>query len=404
MYVVTKFFLTFVLLIKNTFMVDSIVDRNNDIEKEDEFENKKNEIPFNPNDISVNIIPRTIGQLVEMLEYDEILVPKYQRLPNLWSLKKKSRFIESLMLNLPIPLFYFDEGEDKKWRVVDGLQRISTLEHFILGGKKQKGSIGGNKESFKLVDLEFKTEYNDKTWDDLPREIQRRIQTNQITINLIGKGTPEQVKYNIFSRINQGGIELTSQEIRTALFQGYRIDFLSRLVSKDDIIGKSFMKATCSSVPTVRQEDLNFATRFVAFYLLGYKSYEPDMDMFLTSGTKAIPENVTEQQKIAESFKMAMELANKIWGRDAFRKRKHISDKRTRINKPLFELISVYFAKLTIEQQKVILTKKGSFAKAFMALQNNNKFWAAITTGTATKDSVKNRHEEFLNLMNDFKK
>ena len=67
-----------------------------------------------------------------MLEYDEILVPKYQRLPNMWSLKKNCRFIESLMLKLAIRLFYFDEGEDKKWRVVDGLQRISTLEHISL--------------------------------------------------------------------------------------------------------------------------------------------------------------------------------------------------------------------------------------------------------------------------------
>lgn len=98
------------------------------VEQEEGNENVPNDNPFNPNDISISIVPRTIGQLVEMLEYDEILIPKYQRLPNLWKPKTKSRFIESLMLNLPIPLFYFDEGADKKWRVIDGLQRISTLD------------------------------------------------------------------------------------------------------------------------------------------------------------------------------------------------------------------------------------------------------------------------------------
>jgi uncharacterized protein with ParB-like and HNH nuclease domain len=226
-----------------------------DIELEEGNEDINNEIPFNPNDININIVPRNIGQLVEMLEYDEIIIPKYQRLPNLWNIKMKSRFIESLMLNLPIPLFYFDEGDDKKWRVIDGLQRISTLEHFILAGEKDD-LLSSNQQPFRLEELEFRTEFNGKLWSELPKDIQRRISTNQVTINLIGKGTPDMVKYNIFSRINQGGIRLETQEIRTALFQGYRTDFLEELVSEDTPEGKLFLQATDGSIPSQRQEDL----------------------------------------------------------------------------------------------------------------------------------------------------
>ena len=371
-----------------------------DIEIEEGNDDIRIEIPFDPNEISINIVPRTIGQLVDMLKYNEILIPAYQRLPNLWNGKKKSRFIESLMLSLPIPLFYFDEADDKKWRVIDGLQRMSTLEHFILGGK-QSSTISGNKKPLILTDLEFRTEFNGKSWDELPRDIQRRIETNQVTINLIGKGTPEEVKFNIFSRINQGGIELTAQEIRTALFQGNRIDFIEKLISDDTDAGKSFKKATDNSVPSKRQDDLDFATRFVSFYILGYEKYEPDMDLFLTNGTKMIPIDGNEQKKILDDFKDAMDVANTIFGENAFRKITHLAS-RNRINKPLFEIMSVCFALLSQNGRKKLTQKKEEFQSAFIQLQDDKLFWDAITTGTATKESVKRRHEAFNQLIRKF--
>lgn len=357
------------------------------------------EVPFKPEDINIKIVPRNIGQLVELLEDQQILIPKYQRLPNLWNNTKKSRFIESLMLDLPIPLFYFDEGENKKWYVVDGLQRMSTLEHFMLG----TGGVGKNKSHLKLENLEFLTEYNTKTWEDLPKDIKRRINSNQVTINLIGKGTPDEVKYTIFSRINQGDVPLTSQEIRTALFQGYRVDFLEQLISKDSEIGQLFHKVTTGSVKTRRQEDLDFASRFISFYIQGYKSYEPDMDRFITTGTKLIPENENERKKILNAFKNALNISWEIFGIDSFRKRQSKEDGRKPINKPLFEIITTVFSKLTQEEAENLLENKHVFVDSFIELQRENKrFWNAITTGTATKDNVNLRNKEFSEFVNGF--
>jgi len=370
-----------------------------DIEKEEGNEEIKIEVPFNPSEINIKIVPRNIGQLVELLEDDQILIPKYQRLPNLWSETKKSRFIESLMLDLPIPLFYFDEGDDKKWYVVDGLQRMSTLEHFMIG----KGGVGKNKEKLVLQNLEFLSEYNGKTWDDLHKDIKRRINGNQVTINLIGKGTPDEVKYTIFSRINQGDVPLKAQEIRTALFQGYRVDFLENLISPDTDSGKIFRKVTDGSIKSRRQEDLDFISRFVAFYINPYSQYEPDMDRFITIGTKSIPVKISEQQQIQQAFTRGMELAFNIFGTDAFRKRVSRVDSRKPINKPLFEVISVTFAKLNDTDRSKLLTKKTSFVNAFIGLQKNNvRFWNSITNGTATKESVSIRNREFSNLLTDF--
>ncbi|MDR2473963.1 MAG: DUF262 domain-containing protein, partial [Tannerella sp.] len=357
-----------------------------DIEPEEGNEHVITETPFNPNDISINIVPRTIGQLVDMLRYGEIIIPSYQRLPNLWNEKKKSRFIESLMLNMPIPFFYFDEADDKKWRVIDGLQRKSTLEHFIiLDDNEKQTTISGNKQPLILNDLEFKTEYNNKKWTDLPRDIQRRIGTNQVTINLIGKGTPEEVKYNIFSRINQGGVELTAQEIRTALFQGYRIEFVEKLIDPNTDAGKWFLKATDNSVNPDRQDDLDFATRFLSFYLLDFEKYEPDMDSFMTTGTKSIPKVIESQNKILADFQKAMEISHQIFGANAFRK---ITDEkqRNRINKPLFEIMSVHFAGLTTAEQAKLLQMKDKVRNDFIEkLLPDTNFWSSITTGTATK-------------------
>ncbi len=369
-----------------------------DIEEEKGNEDVQSEIPFDPNEITINIIPRTIGQLVDMLEYDEIIMPKFQRLPNLWRLKQKSRFIESLMLNLPIPLFYFAEGDDKKWHVIDGLQRISTLEHFILSDVKKEKSISKNKEGFKLENLEFRTEYNGKKWQDLPKDIQRRINTNQVTINLIGKSTPDQVKYNIFSRINQSSIQLKPQEIRTALFQGYRIEFIKSLVSKDS----QFIITTDGSVSSRRQENLDFATRFISFYLLGYKDYLPDMDTFMTQGTKAIPLAKSEQKNITVNFNNAMELAFDIFEKNAFRKSAD-NGRRKPINKPLFEIISVHFSRLSSDERCAIKKNKESFLNEYKEMQTN-KFINAISMGTAAKERVKERHEAFEKLITKFKK
>ena len=374
------------------------------IESEEGNDDIKIEIPFNPDDISISIVPRTIGQIVDMLRYGEIQIPSYQRLPDLWSEKKKSRFIESLMLSLPIPLFYFDEGTDKKWRVIDGLQRVSTLEHFINlnDNEEENTSITKEKQPLVLNNLEFKTEFNGKKWSDLPRDIQRRIETNQITINLIGKGTPEEVKYNIFSRINQGSEILKAQEIRTAIFQGYRVQFLEKLVSPETEAGRSFLTATNNSVPTKRQEDLDFATRFSSFYLIDFENYEPDMDSFLTIGTKAIPQDTSKQEKILCDFQKAMKISYEIFGVNTFRKITS-DNQRNRINKPLFELFSVYFAKLNIEKQKKLLTQKEIFKQKFTdELQNDSSFWAGITTGTATKDSVQKRHKLFNEFLNTY--
>lgn len=363
-------------------------------EIEEELGNDDVEIiePFDPQKINIKIVPLTIGQLVDKLQYEEVKIPEYQRKSGLWDAKRKSRFIESLMLRLPIPLFYFDERELDIWWVVDGLQRVTTIKEFVLDKK------------FKLSNLEFLKKLNGLGWDDLERNYQRNINQSQITINLIQKDTPEKVKHNIFRRINQGSIELSSQELRTALLWGYRIDFLKELVRGNSKEAKMFLKVTDNRVKVDRQEDLDFASRFVAFYLKGYQKYEPDMDNFLTEGTLLVSESKSVQEKIKLAFYEALEVAYSIFGNDAFRRRTSMSDpNRKPINKPLFEALSVAFSMLDNSQKNNLIKNRIVFYESLIDKQLTDKsFLNSISTGTATKESVNKRNEEIEKLIKKY--
>jgi hypothetical protein len=384
------------------------------VDNEPEVESEQNEevvieVPFNPNDIKVKTQPLTLGDIIERLEYKEIkLYSEFQRLPNLWDNTKKSRLIESILLRLPIPTFYFDGSNDNKWEVIDGLQRISALRSFVIHKK------------LKLENLQFLKEYDNYTYEMLPRELQRRIKTFPITVYILEKGTPDEVKYNIFSRLNQGGLELTAQELRNALHQGIPAKLVADLVrgKKEEYIddddnkiikeataeGCLFVKVTEDRVKTLRMEDRDFATRFVAFYLTDYNKYVPDMDTFMSKGMKKIYElSENEIVQLKSDYRKALNTALSIFGNDAFRKRHNMNDGRKPINKALFDSLSVSFAKLSEENCRRLITKKRTFRDKLIDLHNSSdgKFLRSLTQGTALKANVIQRFSDIEKIINE---
>lgn len=345
-------------------------------------------VPFNPMSIRIRRDPFTLGQLVDKMENGEVRFDTpYQRQDNLWDNDKQSRLIESILLRLPLPVFYFDETDeiDQIWNVIDGLQRCSVFRNYIVN------------KNMKLSGLEFLTEYNDRDYNSLPRELQRRIMQTPLTIYVVEKGTPDEVKYNIFKRINTGGLILTPQEIRHAMNQGKADDYIAMLAQKE-----SFRRATCYIIPTARMEDQDFVTRFVAFYLLGEDAYLPDLDSFMTKGMATIRKQTDEQlNMMTVGFERAMNLAINIFGNDAFRKRYNEEERRRPINKTLFEVISVCFARLTDEQCGELTYNADEFRRRFRELNRNEKFIYAITSGTGNKDSVRIRYTEFNRIINE---
>ncbi len=352
-------------------------------------------VPFDPNLIKIRRDPFTLGELIDKIEYDEVnFMTAFQRRSDLWDKTQQSRLIESVLLRLPLPAFYFDEIieyeddiEKRKtiWQVIDGLQRCSAFNHFIV------------ERSFSLENLEFLTQFNGKYYKDLPRELQRRIAQTPITVYVVEKGTPEEVKFNIFKRINTGGLILTPQEIRHAMNQGIPADFVAELADL-----KEFKDATCHIIKTERMEDRDFITRYVSFYLQNYTSYQPDLDSFMNKGMGKIKLLTdTERVEMKSRFIKSMQTAIKLFDDDAFRKRTNVYDRRKPINKALFEVQSVIYAKMSDSQLRLLVNKKNVFKHKFIQLNNDEKFRYAISSGTGQKDSVVRRFSEFKRIIDE---
>jgi len=347
--------------------------------------------PFDPELIRVETRPMTIDLLLQRIKYEELnLTPDFQRKDGIWNPRTKSRLIESILIRIPLPAFYMDATDEDKWVVIDGLQRLTTLKTFV------------NDQSLKLSELEFLTQLTDKTFDELPRNLQRRIIETQVTVYLIEKGTPSKVKFNIFKRINTGGLPLSLQEIRHALNIGHSTRLLEKLAGSAE-----FKKATADRNFSQRMADREFILRFLAFVIHPYTDYKAtEFDSFLSDVMAEINE-MSEQDinKLELEFVKAMTAAYEIFGNDAFRKRSRRDASRSPINKALFESWSVSLSKLNGEQIQTLIERKEHLKDGFIRLMNDRevdpKFESSISQGTGDTRKVKRRFSAIEQLIQE---
>ena len=334
--------------------------------------------PFNPNEIDVDISTVNLGSLIDQLENDEIdLQPDFQRVTDVWDNVKKSRLIESILLGLPLPSFYFSEDPvSQKLSIIDGLQRICAIRDFVL-----------EKENpLKLEGLQFLKNFDGFTFSQLARPEVKRIKSLKITMNTLRKGTPLDVKYIIFQRVNTAGVPLTPQEMRHALNQGPAAIFIKELADME-----SFKKATNYSVESKRMQDRDFVNRFIAFFI-GYQDYMGDLDMFLNDKMGELNKMTSEQRDdIRVSFDKAMKCCYEIFKKDTFRKRYKQEDRRKPISKSVYDTLSVNIAWLSGEERKLLLKNTEAFKAGMIRLFNDKKFDFSITTGTGKKYNVEQR-------------
>jgi len=336
--------------------------------------------PFDPAKIRVEPKVMVISLLLERIKRGEIdLSPAFQRKAGIWKDRQKSQLIESLLIRIPLPAFYMDGGDENRWLVVDGLQRLSTMKSFVLD------------QSLTLTGMEFLKDYNGKTFDQLPRNLQRRIQETQVTVFLIQENTPPEVKFNIFKRINTGGLPLSSQEIRHALYQGTRGQAAKFL---RDLVGSSeFKSATNDSIKDDRMGAQECVLRLLAFMKTPYDEYKGnDLDSFLNARMDGL-NNVSQDELeiLSVRFRRAMHDCYQIFGDRAFRKQKRGNLRRLPINRALFEVWGVAIEALTSNEVDRIVKRKSTLSEAFTTLLEVKDFEDAISFGTGDPRKVRLR-------------
>lgn len=344
--------------------------------------------PYDPKKIRVDPKNFSIKEVKQKIDEKQIdLSPDFQR-GFVWTdITRKSRLVESVLLRIPLPVFYVSENEDGSYQVVDGVQRLTVLKSFL------------NNE-FKLKNLEYLEECEGKYYDtkgsskkeSLPVLYKRRIDDTMLLFNVIDSQTPPQVKFDIFRRINTGGKALNRQEIRNC-FATAETRTLIRKLAKDE----KFLEATRGSISSTRMADQDIILRFIAFYMQDHdykdqKSYRGGMDNYLDN-TVNLLNGMTQDElnEIGAAFLLAMENAYNVFGDRAFRKTKFI-------NKALFLGVSRVFCdhrfekgKICVEIQKTVNT----------LLESNAEFTKALSLGTNDAKNIEYVYKTIKNIIRE---
>lgn len=338
--------------------------------------------PFDPSQLKVEVKNTTINSLCEMLEHEMIdLQPDFQRHANLWDHRKKSRFIESLILGIPIPsIFMYVDYSRKKWVVIDGLQRLCALSDFMVT------------KHMRLHGMELLTGYEDYSFDDFPYFEQLDMTMRNITINIISGEASLDAIYIIFKRLNSEGVALKPAEIRNALYHGPAMDLVKEIAD-----GIEFQNVIDGAVSTRRLMHHDYVSRFIAFYLKDYREYRGNMDLFLRETlsylNEAKDQNVFVELK--EAFSRSLNICVTLLGKDVFRS-PIMTDKKKESNPmsiTLFETMMCSVAKLTVDQENHLLRNIGLYRDMYVSLFKDPQLVKYLSQGTGQPASVRYRFE-----------
>lgn len=299
-----------------------------------------------------------------------VLDPDFQR-GFVWDKKKQSRLIESILMRIPLPVFYVAEDAEGRFVVVDGRQRLTTLQRFLSGELR--------------LDLEDRAELHKKKFKDLDARWQNRVEDCQLHFYIIDHAVPERARLDIFERVN-GGEVLTRQQMRNAIYNGPATEFL-RVEAESEL----FKDATGRSLDTDKMQDREFVNRFCSFHLLDIATYKGDMDDWLARGLMKLgklgPDEVID---LRARFQRALRNNLSVFGPHAFRKHRNLDQKRSVVNTSLFD---VMMATLAVVDEVAINVHADGLRQAFYRLMDNDRFTNAITFGTNQTDKVKTRFE-----------
>jgi len=358
----------------NTILVNEkdIIETDEDTRIEDQNDDGGSIYPFDPinENIDISEDPFSVYEYLRQLRKGKINVnPEFQR-NKVWNKEKQSFFIESILLNFPLPPIYLNQTKESTYIVIDGLQRSTTLQEYY-------------SDEFYLCGLEALPGYNGKKFSDLPESLQSKFENKKLAVHILKPSTPMTIIYDLFKRINTGGTQLNRQEVRNCIFIGKSTVLLKELANEE-----CFKKAIDYGVGDRRMKDREVVLRYLAFRWFDYKTeYTGDMSNFLENAMKRINKMPDEKiMQIKDDFYHVMKMAFTIWNKTSFR----IPSSTTRglINTAVLETVCNYLSEYS---EEYISRNINKLYDNYITLIYNPVYNDAVTKSTGNKAKVLNR-------------
>ena len=319
------------------------------------------------NELLIRNENQAVEQVLVRIEQGRyVMDPEFQR-DFIWDEAKQSKLIESVLMRIPLPVFYLAEDEYGRRVVVDGLQRLSTLQRFA------------NNEL--RLNLSDRPDLHRKRFGDLAPIFQDRFGDCNLILYVIDAKAPDQTRLDIFERVNSG-VPLSRQQMRNCLYMGEATRFL-REKSRTNI----FLEATGRSLKTAIMRDREFVNRFCAFQILDLEAYR-DMDDFLAKCLRRLNAEPDLLPSLSEQLEITLGNNLLLFGRHAFRKHQPGQENRSVINASLWDVMSTGLSRYPRE---IVEGRSAAVREEFYRLLADEDFAHSITYGTSGVRQVRNR-------------
>lgn len=340
------------------------------------------EIPKEVRKITTQAYDKSVSDIIRMIEDRDIrLDPEFQR-NYVWDNKKASMLIESIILNVPIPVFYVSQEEDDSWSVIDGLQRLSSLKRFFDG-------------KFKLSGLEILSDLNKSDINTLNPKALRMLKNGLLRVIMITHDSNEEIKYDVFMRLNTGSVHLTEQELRNCLYRGNLNKFLKDIVQNETWLNLMGLKE-----PHKRMADREMVLRFFAIWrnwnyqkktLTGYKGRMKSFLNVFMNNNKDI--KLVDATLWKRTFEETVDKVIRVYGDNAFKRQSMDGTTEKTINRAIIDVLMLSSTQHTLE---ALLNKKEKLNKRFLKLTNDDvNFRNSIKIGTSDTKVITYRLSEW---------
>lgn len=359
------------------------------IEVEETEGDEANYRPWDPKHIRITTKNFTIREIfTQIVERDLDLAPDFQR-SFVWKSKQQIRLIESILLGIPLPAFYFNQDSSGEHQVIDGVQRLTTINLFM-------------SDSLVLEEqyMEYLKPLQGLSYSTLDPATRRRFSGTQIVAHVIEPQTPDEVKYDIFNRVNTGGTPLNAQEIRHCMSRTRSREFLSSLVETDyfdQATGYIFVSNVLDSNGEYIRDSKRMSDREMALRFCAFRSFSPELysqaaslDSYLLEYTRYLDTKCEDSElaELASVFENAMRNSITVLGGAAFRR--FSSSRKGPVNRAIFESQALALADYDIDD---LLVHEEQIFDGFISLFDNVEYDNAVKSGTGDVLKIQRRLE-----------